>query len=85
MLVLGIVGVTITLGISKSINKVQLSDLTLANIEALALGEESGKTADACKGEAYIYGAMKRVKDSKQTCIMKNIRNVEKDGICWYK
>ena len=56
----------------------------LENIEALANGESGEKTAPACKGEAYIYGPMKRVKDSHSKCVMQNITKVEEDGICWY-
>lgn len=62
----------------------KISDLMLENIEALANGESGEKTAPACKGEAYIYGPMKRVKDSHSKCVMQNITKVEEDGICWY-
>lgn len=70
--------------INKNQNEVILSELALANVEALANGESGEKTAPACKGEAYIYGPMKRVKDSHSKCVMQNITKVEEDGICWY-
>lgn len=77
MVILGLSGVTSSQG-------EQISDLMLENIEALANGESGEKTAPACKGEAYIYGPMKRVKDSHSKCVMQNITKVEEDGICWY-
>ncbi len=87
-LIIGFVAIAVVAiagwNINKSQDKAVLSELALANVEALANGESGEKTAPACKGEAYIYGPMKRVKDSHSKCVMQNITKVEEDGICWY-
>lgn len=87
-LIIGFIAVAVAAlagwNIIKSQDEVILSELALANVEALANGESGEKTAPACKGEAYIYGPMKRVKDSHSKCVMQNITKVEEDGICWY-
>lgn len=46
MAVIAIVAVAAAVGVSKNANKVGLSELALANVEALANGESGGTTVD---------------------------------------
>lgn len=48
LLTIAIVAVVATIGISKNANEVELSDLALANVEALAYGESGGGSTVDC-------------------------------------
>ena len=63
-------------------NTTQMSQITLANIEALASGE-SGTQYQACKGTEYVWGALKRVRNSSGRCEFRNLIDVTLDGYCY--
>jgi hypothetical protein len=78
------IATTAAWNLTQTKSEANLSDVALANVEALAIEESGGDSLkDAYKGTAYIYGSLVRVKEANTKCKMQYTESPKPDGSCF--
>ena len=85
MSIISLVAIVMAIGYniySSQKSYVVLSDLVLANVEALAQDENPPKLYSAVKGTLSSNGSLKRINDDNGKCIFKLLINVSTAADC---
>lgn len=81
--IIALVAIVTSVNVYQTNNELKLSEIALSNVEALANGESSGTAYNAVKGDQYVNGSLKRIRNKTGGCVFENIINVQKDIDCY--